>query len=99
MTPVIIGESVEGFGMAFIDASFHGVATIGSNSGGISDAIIDGHTGLLCEPGDQENITFNLKKLIEDKVLRNQLGENGKRYALERYSWNKKIIEYLDAAK
>ena len=99
MTPVIVGESVEGFGMAFIDASFHGVATIGSNSGGISDAIIDGYTGLLCKSGDQESVTFNLKKLIEDKALRNQLGKNGKKNALEKYSWNKKIIEYLDAAK
>jgi hypothetical protein len=26
---------VEGFGMAFIDAAFHGIATIGSDSGGI----------------------------------------------------------------
>ena len=99
MTPVLIGESVEGFGMAFIDAAFHGVATIGSNSGGIGDAIIDGHTGLLCQSGDQASITFNLKKLIEDKQLRYQLGENGKKIAIEKYSWDKKIFEYLDAAK
>ncbi len=99
MTPVLIGESVEGFGMAFIDAAFHGIATIGSNSGGIGDAIIDGHTGLLCQSGDQASVTFNLKKLIENKPLRYQLGENGKKIAIEKYSWNKKIFEYLDAAK
>ena len=99
MTPVLIGESVEGFGMAFIDASFHGIATIGSNSGGISDAIIDGTTGLLCQTGDQASVTSSLKKLIEDKALRQQLGENGKKIAIEKYSWNKKIFEYLDAAK
>ena len=99
MTPVLIGESVEGFGMAFIDASFHGIATIGSNSGGISDAIIDGQTGLLCQAGDQASVTSSLKKLIEDKALRQQLGENGKKIAIEKYSWDKKIFEYLDAAK
>ncbi len=99
MTPVLIGESVEGFGMAFIDAAFHGIATIGSNSGGIGDAIIDGQTGLLCQSGDQASITLNLNKLIEDKPLRYQLGENGKKIAIEKYSWDKKIFEYLDAAK
>jgi phosphatidylinositol alpha-1,6-mannosyltransferase len=99
MTPVIVGDSVEGFGMAFIDASFHGIATIGSNSGGISDAIIDGHTGLLCQSGDQASVTLSLRKLIEDNELRRQLGENGKKIAIEKYSWNKKIFEYLDAAK
>ena len=41
MTPTTVGESVEGFGMAYIDASFHGVASIGSDSGGVSDAILD----------------------------------------------------------
>ena len=44
MTPITSGESVEGFGMAFIDAAFHGIAAIGSDDGGIKDAIIDGKT-------------------------------------------------------
>ena len=39
MTPTTIGESVEGFGMAYIDASFHGLASVGSDSGGVSDAM------------------------------------------------------------
>jgi phosphatidylinositol alpha-1,6-mannosyltransferase len=99
MTPITSGESVEGFGMAFIDAAFYGVASIGSNSGGIQDAIIDGETGLICEAANQYEITSNLKKLIENKNLRNKLGENGKKIAEEEFSWNKKIHEYLAATK
>ena len=98
MTPIISGESVEGFGMAFIDAAFHGVASIGSDSGGIKDAIIDGKTGIICKVNDQSNITFNLRKLIENEQLRIELGQNGKKMAKEKYSWDKKIHEYLDAA-
>jgi phosphatidylinositol alpha-1,6-mannosyltransferase len=45
MTPITSGESVEGFGMAFIDAAFHGVASIGSDNGGIQDAVVNGETG------------------------------------------------------
>ena len=96
MTPIISGESVEGFGMAFIDAAFHGVASLGSKSGGINDAIIDGKTGILCEI-NQSDITSKLKKLIENKNLRNELGVNGKKYAEDKFSWNKKIFEYLEA--
>ncbi len=99
MTPLTSGESVEGFGMAFIDAAFHGVATIGSNSGGIRDAIIDGETGLICEANNQNEITTNLIKLIKNKSLRNKLGENAKKLAEEKFSWNKKIHEYLAATK
>ena len=62
MTPSQVGESIEGFGMVFIDAAFHGIASIGTNSGGISDAVLHNKTGLLCLEGDQENITKNIDR-------------------------------------
>jgi len=99
MTPTTSGESVEGFGMAFIDAAFHGVASIGSDNGGIKDAILDGETGLICKASNQLDITKNLKRLIENKNLRIKLGKNGKKIAEEKFSWNKKIHEYLAATK
>jgi phosphatidylinositol alpha-1,6-mannosyltransferase len=98
MTPITSGESVEGFGMAFIDAAFHGVASIGSNNGGIVDAIIDGKTGIICEQANQSEITFNLQKLIENKELRDELGNNGKKIAKYKFSWKNKVHEYLNAA-
>ena len=98
MTPTEVGESVEGFGMAYIDASFHGLASIGSNSGGISDAIVNNETGIVCDTGNQKMITEKILLLLENEQLRNQLGENGRRRATENYSWIKKVEEYLLAA-
>ncbi len=99
MTPTTVGESVEGFGMAFIDAAFHGIPSVGSRSGGISDAIIENETGLLAEAGNQLEITKKLKELLENVELRNKLGRRGKEIAEQQYSWDNKIIEYLEAAK
>ncbi len=99
MTPTTVGESVEGFGMAYIDASFHGVASIGSDSGGVSDAILDNKTGIICESGNQKMITEKILLLLENKKLRESMGANGKLRANENYAWDKKIIEYLDASK
>ena len=99
MTPTTVGESVEGFGMAYIDASFHGVASIGSDSGGVSDAILDNKTGIICEAGNQKMITEKILLLLENKKLRESMGANGKLRANENYAWDKKIIEYLDASK
>ena len=99
MTPTTVGESVEGFGMAYIDASFHGVASIGSDSGGVSDAILDNETGIICESGNQKMITEKILLLLENKKLRESMGTNGKLRANENYAWDKKIIEYLDASK
>ena len=96
MTPSQVGESIEGFGMVFIDAAFHGIASIGTLSGGISDAVIDNKTGLLCEEGNQASITKNIDKLLSNKELRVKLGKNGKERARSEYSWNAKVIEYLN---
>ena len=96
MTPISIGESVEGFGMVFIDAAFHGIASIGTFSGGISDAVINNETGLLCKEGDQDIITENIDKLLSNKTLRDELGRNGKKRAKDEYSWKTKVLEYLD---
>ena len=99
MTPTTVGESVEGFGMAYIDASFHGVASIGSDSGGVSDAILDNETGIICESGNQKMITDKILHLLENKKLRESMGVTGKLRAKKNYAWDKKIIEYLDASK
>ena len=58
MTPHLDKESVEGFGMSFIDAAFHGLATIGTDSGGITDAIIDGKTGLIAKTSRYKRYNF-----------------------------------------
>ncbi len=96
MTPSQVGESIEGFGMVFIDAAFHGIASIGTQSGGISDAVIDNKTGLLCEEGNQDSITKNIEKLLSNRELRLELGANGKERARNEYSWTAKINEYLN---
>jgi len=98
MTPTTVGESVEGFGMAYIDASFHGVASIGSDSGGISDAIENNITGIICNSGDQDMITEKILMLLENEKLRIHMGNNGRKRATENYAWEKKVTEYLTAS-
>ncbi|MEP6757321.1 MAG: glycosyltransferase family 4 protein, partial [Chthonomonadales bacterium] len=38
---------LEGFGLVYIEAAFHWLPSIGTNIGGIPEAIVDGETGLL----------------------------------------------------
>jgi phosphatidylinositol alpha-1,6-mannosyltransferase len=99
MTPNVVGESVEGFGMSFIDAAFHGLASIGTDSGGIADAIIDKKTGLLCITNNQQDITAKIKILLTNDQLRKQMGINGKKRAEKFFTWKNKIQEYLDIIK
>jgi len=95
MTPHLDKESVEGFGMVFIDAAFHGLATLGSDTGGISDAIIDGKTGMIAKTSNLEDIASKIDDLLSNKEKRVSLGKSGLENAIEKFTWNRKVEEYL----
>jgi glycosyltransferase involved in cell wall biosynthesis len=63
----------EGWGLAVTEAGQHAVPTIGyRSSGGLTDSIVDGVTGLLVD--DQNELVDGLEQLLCDDVLREQLG-------------------------
>lgn len=68
----------EGFGGVIIEAAACGIPAVGSRIYGISDAIVDGQTGLLHKPGDVDAIRAHLQKLIEDNELRVRMGKTAR---------------------
>ncbi len=50
------GVDVEGFGIVFLEAAAAGRPTIGGSSGGVSEAVEDGVTGLLVSGTDAEEL-------------------------------------------
>ena len=96
MTPGYGKESIESFGMVFIDASLNGLAVIGADNGGIADAVLDGKTGLLAKTGNVDDITYKIDSLLSDKKKRDSFGKYGREYTINRYPWDHKIKEYLN---
>ncbi|QUR65982.1 glycosyltransferase family 4 protein [Mycobacterium spongiae] len=75
----------EGWGLAVIEAAQHGVPTIGyRSSGGLSDSIIDGVTGMMVD--DRVELVARLEQLLSDSVLRDQLGAKAQARSSE-FSW------------
>ena len=84
----------EGFGMTLIEAAACGVPAVASRIYGITDAVEDGKTGLLFPAGDVAALTQALLRLLEDRDLRQQMGEAARVRALELFP-EKKITEEM----
>ena len=75
----------EGWALAVIEAAQHAVPTIGyRSSGGLTDSIVDGVTGLLVD--DHDGLVDGLDRLLTDRVLREQLGAKAQIRSGE-FSW------------
>ena len=49
MPSIIHKKSVEGFGIAYVEAAQLGIPSLGGKDGGASDAIQHNKTGLICD--------------------------------------------------
>jgi phosphatidyl-myo-inositol dimannoside synthase len=85
----LMEQRVEGFGISLAEASACGVPVVAGRSGGISEAVRDGETGLLVDAERPEAVADALRRLLADPALRRRLGEGGRRAVVERYNWNR----------
>lgn len=90
------GNSVEGFGIAFLEAGYAGKPVVGGNSGGIPDAVEHNKTGVLVDPYDIDKIAQALIDLLQNINKRMEYGEYGKKRVLERFTWDKVAKTYAD---
>lgn len=86
----------ESFGMVLVEAMACGTPVVGSRVGGIPYVVEDGRTGLLVPPGDPGALADACRRLLEDGVLADRLGEAGLRTARERYAWDGLLARYVD---
>ena len=71
----------EGFGSSVIEAAAIGLPAITSRIYGLTDAVVEGETGLMHQVGNIEEISDTIKKIVENDTLRKYLGENARKRA------------------
>ena len=92
MPSIIDKKSVEGFGIAFVEAAQFGVPSIGGKDGGASDAIIHEKTGLICDGNSLEDISASVDTLLKDRKYK-EYGKLAKENSKNFY-WDKIIENY-----
>ncbi|MEI6333187.1 MAG: glycosyltransferase family 4 protein [Methylococcaceae bacterium] len=79
----------EGLPMTILESAACGVPTVASRIYGITDAVEDGKTGLLFTAGDIAGLTQSLLRLIDEPLLRQEMGEAARVRALELFPSHK----------
>ena len=97
MPSIIHKSSVEGFGIAYVEAGQYGLTSLGGKDGGASDAIQHNKTGLICDGNDLNSIYSSLKSMIENQKYL-ELGKNAKEFA-SRFNWPSVIDKYKKILK
>jgi glycosyltransferase involved in cell wall biosynthesis/GT2 family glycosyltransferase len=83
----------EGLPFAIIEAMMSGLAVVATEVDGVPELVVDGETGLLVPPGDPDALAGALARLLSDPVLCRQMGEAGRRRALERFTESRMLEE------
>ena len=92
MPSIIHKKSVEGFGIAYIEAAQYSIPSIGGKDGGASDAIINEKTGLICDGNNLDDIYSSIDLIFkENKYL--EYGKTAKENA-NNFTWDKIIESY-----
>ena len=92
MPSIIHKTSVEGFGIAYVEAAQYSVPSLGGKDGGAADAIQQDKTGFICDGNNLDDIYSSLDSMIENKKYI-ELGKNAKEY-VSKFDWSKILEQY-----
>jgi phosphatidylinositol alpha-1,6-mannosyltransferase len=87
------GADVEGLGIVFLEASACGLPVVAGASGGAPDAVLEGETGHVVDGRVEAAVAERLVALLQDPAEARRLGDNGRRWVTERWSWERSAAD------
>lgn len=82
---------VEPFGIVFIEALSRALPVVATSIGALPDMVQEGRSGYLHPPHDVQGFAGSLTTLLADAELSRSLGEHGRAYVGERYTWTRAV--------
>jgi glycosyltransferase involved in cell wall biosynthesis len=79
---------------AILEAMSSGLPVIATCIAGNEELLVEGQTGYLVPAEDIEVLQDALKKILNDSILRRQMGDSSRRRVEENYSWESTAQQY-----
>jgi glycosyltransferase involved in cell wall biosynthesis len=85
-----------GPGFVYLEAMACGVPVVACKGSGVEEIISDGVSGALVPPGDHDALVATLGRLLDDRTIRDAMGEAGRRFVVE-HADTKECMRRLEA--
>lgn len=82
-------RGADGIPVALMEAMASGLPVISTRFKAIPELVVDGTSGILCEPGDADGIAKAVKRLIEDDSYRQMLARGGRTWVEQHFDQQK----------
>lgn len=86
---ILPSTEIESFGIVLLEAMASAKPVIASNLPGVRTVVEENDAGLLCRPGDYEELARKIDYLISNEDIAEGLGRNGRKACEEKYDWKK----------
>ncbi len=90
---VIASTRTEGIPQVALQAMSMGVAIVGTDIGGVPEAILPAEAGVVVPPGDPDAMAGAVGELIGDSGRRKQMGASGRLFVREHHTVDKMLDE------
>ena len=91
-----VGNSIEGFGISYIEAASYGIPSISGVEGGISDAVFDLKTGWCVNPLNSNQLLDTIKEAVNNKNKREKFGLEAKKQFLKKFLGEKVFRKFMN---
>ena len=89
---LVLPSEYEAFGIVLLEAAAAETAVIGTNVGGIPEAMSPGNNGLIVEYNDVDNLSKSIATLLDDAKMCKEMGKAGRLWA-KNFSWESILKE------
>ena len=95
---LVMSSLYEGFGLPAAEAMACETPVVATRAGALPE-VVDGSCGILVDPGDARQLRDAILKVLNDRDKGLRLGKNGRKRAVENFSWETAAKNTLEVYK